>query len=82
MNKILITIVVPMIEKEYDVFIPVSKNVGVAKKLIIKAINELTENHFPIKDKCTLMSSNGDILSNMQTIKECNIKNGDKIILI
>ncbi len=82
MNKILITIVVPMVEKEYDVFIPVSKNIDIAKKLIVKTINELTENHFPIKDRCVLMSSDGVIFRNIQTIKECNIKNGDRIILI
>mgnify|MGYP000020185003 CR=1 FL=1 len=82
MNKILITLVVPMIDKEYDLFIPISKKIYVAKKLLIEAVNELSEGHYPIKDKCTLLSTTGIPFDDKKTIKESQIKNGDRIILI
>ena len=82
MNKILITIVVPMIEEKYDIYIPVSKSIKVTKELLIKTINELSEGHFPKKETCTLLSSDGKPFSDASIIKECNLKNGDKIILI
>lgn len=82
MNKILITVVVPMIEEKYDIYIPISKSIKVTKELLVKTINELSEGHFPKKDTCTIMSSNGMVYDPKLTIKESGIKNGDKIILI
>ena len=81
-NKILITVVVPTIEEKYDIYIPVSKSITITKKLLIKTINELSGGHYPEKENCTLMSSTGVVYSGTSTIKECGIKNGDKIILI
>lgn len=82
MNKILITVKVPMIEREYDVYIPVSKNVKVTTELLIKTINELSEGHFPKKQKATLMLNDGTILKNESIIKECGLKNADIVIMI
>ena len=33
-NKILVTIKVPMLEKAYDIYVPISKNVKVVKELL------------------------------------------------
>lgn len=87
-NKILITVVVPMIEEEYDIYIPVSKTIKVTRDLLVKTVNELSEGYFPIKDnnslvtKTILLSSNGSILKESNTVKDCGLKNGDKIIMI
>lgn len=80
-NKILVTVVVPMIEEEYDIYIPVSKKIKVTTKLLVKTINELSEGHFPLKDNNVLICNNL-ILGNNLTVKECNIKNGDYLVLI
>lgn len=88
MNKIIVTVAVPIIEEEYDIYIPVSKTIKVTKELLIKTINELSDGYYPIIDnnskvaKTMLLSSNGDILPTNNTIKECGLKNGDKIIMI
>ena len=82
MNKILVTIVVPMIELTYDIYIPVSKNTKIAIDLLAETINELTEGHFPKKEKYTLINSEGVILDKKKNIKENGVKNGDKLILI
>jgi len=81
-NKILITVKVPMIEKEYDIYIPISKNIKVASDLLVDTIHELSEGHFPKKDKVSLLLSDGSMLSNNSTVKECGLKNGDVIVLI
>lgn len=82
MNKILITVVVPTIEEKYDIYIPVSKSIKVTKNLLVKTINELSEGHFPMREKCELLSSEGRIFDDNLIIKECGLKNGDKIVLI
>lgn len=81
-NKILITVKVPLLEEEYDIFVPVSKKIDALKFLLVKAINELTNGDYPIKTNIILLSENGDMFANNLTVKDSNIKNGDKIILI
>ena len=81
-NKILITVAVPLIEEKYNIYIPVSKSIKVTKELLIKTINELSEGHFPKKESCVILSDKGIVYENNLTIKECGIKNGDKIIVM
>ena len=42
-NKILIEVEIPLIEKKYDVFIPINKKVGTIKLLLEQALVELTD---------------------------------------
>ena len=83
MNKVLIKVYVPYIGEEYDIFIPVNKKIGTVKKYIINAIYELSNgnlkniNKIKIYDKQT-----GEILNNNISIKESNIRNGTKLILL
>ena len=41
-NKILICLYIPLIEKSYDLFIPINKKIGTIKKLIEEGLIELT----------------------------------------
>lgn len=82
MNKILLTVKVPMIEKTYDIKIPISKNIGVASNLLIEAINELSEGHYPKKKDAEIMLVDGTVLTHDKIIKDCGLKNGDTIVII
>ena len=83
MNKILIEVSVPFIEKKYDVFVPVNKKVRRVIIQLCEAINELTNGSYIIKnnailcDKVTGGMYNPDVL-----IKESGLKNGTKVLLI
>ena len=81
-NKVLVTVLVPMIEEEYNVYIPVFKSISVTKELLIKTINELSDGHFPIKNNYVLMSGDGLVYPDNSIVKECGIRNSDKVILI
>ena len=81
-TKIIVNIKVPMLEEEYCVFIPVSKNIWVSTKLISKSINEFSKGYFLLNKNHYLMSEDGKILDFYSTIKECGIKNGDTLLLI
>jgi len=81
-NKILISIKVPMIEEEYDVFVPISKNIKLTIDLLVKTVNELTLGHYPLKSGSYLLDLNGNLLDKSLTIKESGLKNGDRLILI
>ena len=67
-NKILIEIEIPLIEKSYDLYIPINKKIGTIKKLMEEALVELTDNAYIIKQDTNFYSK--------------DLKNGSRIILI
>ncbi len=82
-NKYLITILIPDIEYEFDVYIPSNKKVGTIKKYLYSSINELTNGTFKIKDNVIFIDrDNGITYDNDKLIKDSGIKNGTKIVLI
>ena len=46
MNKVLVKLYVPTIEKEYDIWIPLNRRIYTTIKLIVKAINEFTNGEY------------------------------------
>ena len=82
-NKYLITILIPDIEYEFDVYITSNKKVGTIKKYLYSSINELTNGAFKIKDNVIFIDrDNGITYDNDKLIKDSGIKNGTKIVLI
>lgn len=82
-NKILIELEIPLIEKKYDLFIPINKKVGTVKKLIEEALIELTDNAYKIKEDTNLYSKEtGTIYDVNQTVRDTDIQNGSRIILL
>lgn len=82
MQKILITLKVPQIDKEYDVLIPINITVSEALELLQKSIIELSMNSYVEKKGRFLMDeSTGYVLDNNVSIKKSGIKNGSNLIL-
>lgn len=82
-NKILIRLYVPLIEKSYDLYIPINKKIGTIKKLIEKALIELTNNNYIITKESNFYSkSTGQIYNVNHTVRDTDLKNGSQIILI
>ena len=82
-NKILIELEIPLIEKKYDLFIPINKKVGTIKKLLEDALLELSDNAYIIKEDSNLYSKeNGTIYDVNKTVRDTDLKNGSRIILL
>ncbi len=84
MNKYLITVIVPIVEAEYELFIPNNKKVGTIKKSILGALSELTSGAFK-KDMSEVRFLDRDTgleFDNNMYIKDSGIKNGSKIIIM
>ena len=81
-NKLLINVSVPIIEDNFDLFIPINKKVGIVKELIINSVIDLTFGIFKPNDKMELyVKENGRLLDNDVYVKEANIFNGEKLVL-
>lgn len=82
-NKILIGLCVPLIEKNYDIYIPVNKKIGTIKKLIEECLVELTDGSYKIKEDSNFYSKEtGQIYDVNKSVRETDLKNGSRIILI
>ncbi len=82
-NKILIELEIPLIEKKYDLFIPINKKIGTIKKLIENSLSDLTGNDYEIREDANLYSKDtGEIYDVNKTVKDTDLQNGSRIILL
>ena len=83
MDKILVKLYVPTIEKIYDVWLPINKKVHTIIYLLTKAINDLNDGSFNSKNLPQLYDRlTAEKYDISLTIKETNIRNGTEIVLI
>ncbi len=82
-NKILIELDIPLIERSYDLYIPINKKVGTIKSLVEEGLIELTDNAYIPKDSTNFYSKEtGQVYDINQTVRDTDLKNGSRIILI
>ena len=82
-NKILIELEIPLIEKKYDLFIPTNKIIGTIKKLIESSLGELTFGAYVPKEESNFYSKEtGDNYDIHKTVRDTDLKNGSRIVLI
>ena len=83
MDKLLVTIYVPMIEQEYEVYLPLNKKLGVIRSLLIKSINELSEGGLNNNWNLELYENDtGSVLLDNIYVKDSKLVNGSKLVLI
>lgn len=82
MNKLLVSIEIPSIEQNYDLFIPVNKKVGTIKKFVIESIYELSEGMLKQKDYLFIDIDTGVKYENDIYVRDSGIKNGARIMVI
>lgn len=83
MNKVLVKLYVPMIERHYDVKIPDNKKLYQVIYMFIKAIYELSDGYYIPEVSPMLYEKWSSHKYNINlTAKENGIKNGTEIVLI
>ncbi len=84
MNKYLISVLVPQMEIEFDIYIPNNKKVGTIKTQILKSIQEISNGAFnkELKDVRMLDREYGIEYDNDLYIKDTKIRNGTKLVIL
>ena len=83
MDKVLVKVYVPMIEKIYDIWIPSHKRIYNVVYLLIKAINELNDGTYrPTKMPMLYDKITGEIYDVNVSIKESTIRSGTELVLL
>lgn len=83
MNKVLVNVYVPMLNKSYDMFIPAQSQLFEVTELVKKAVAELSEGQFiPSQETVLAFKKSGAIPDINRTVFELEIGNGTKLMLI
>ncbi len=83
MDKILVKLYVPMLEKIYDIWIPSHKRIYNVIDLLIKAINEMNDNCYkPSKMPMLYDKITGEVYDINLSIKESSMRSGTEIVLL
>jgi hypothetical protein len=83
MNKVLIKLYVPMIEAQYDVWIPVNKKIYKVIRLLTKAVCEFSGGYYkPIRMPLLYDKVTASVYDVNLTVKDANIRNGSELVLI
>lgn len=83
MNRVLIKLYVPSIEEQYDIWIPLNKNIYTIITMLTKAINELTNNNYePLHIPFIYNKVTGEKYDVNAIINNTNIRNGTELVLI
>lgn len=80
MNRVLINLYVPAIEKEYDVWIPLNKKVYNVIILIIKGLRD--ENYIPQNMPLLYNKITGQCYKTDVNIQDTDIRNATELILV
>ena len=83
MNKALVKLYVPILEQEYEIWLPLNKKIYNVIVLLSKAINELEEGYYQPENMPILYNRiTGNSYDVNSRVKDTDIRNGTEIILI
>ena len=82
-NKVLIKLLVPEIDEEYDIFVPINIRVGSLIYLLNSSLTEISGGLYESKNNRKLHNvEDGTIYESDKLIRETNIRNGTALIYI
>ncbi len=82
-NKVLVKLLVPEIDEEYDLFLPINKKIGNIIDLLNKSIIELSSGTFEGNKYTELINSNtGEIYPINVLLKNTSIRNNTTLVLL
>ena len=83
MNKILVKLYVPIMESEYDVWIPLNKRVYNVIGLLVRVLKEFSGNEYNPQMMPKLYDKSTGIEYNVnEIVEDTSMRNGTEIILI
>ncbi|MBE6766514.1 MAG: methyltransferase [Ruminococcaceae bacterium] len=83
MDKVLVEVFVPVLERSFDIFIPLSSPMHEVLELIKRAVKEMSDGRFLADENTAICHrENGTIININLSVHELAIKNGSKLMLI
>ena len=81
-NKVLIKLICPEYDKEFDIFIPVNEIIWKIKKIFIRAIGDLCSIKIDNDEVELINKTTGKIYKNNEVVIDTDIRNATEILFI
>lgn len=82
-NKYLVELFVPVLDKVYNLYIPINRRVGNVIDLLNKSLAELSNNEYlGNKDTKLYNRETGEILDPKLLVRETSLTNGSGIVIL
>lgn len=83
MEKVLVEVFVPVLDRTFDIFIPLRSPMYEVLELIKKAVKEMSDGRFVANENTALCHrEDGTIININLSVYELEIRNGSKLMLI
>lgn len=83
MDKVLVEVYVPVLDRSFDIFIPLRSPMFEVLELIKKAVKEMSDGRFMANENTAICHrENGTIININLSVYELEIRNGSKLMLI
>ncbi len=83
MDKVLVEIFVPVLDRSFDMFIPRTSSMAQVLELVKKAVKEMSDGRFIANENTAICyRENGTIININLSVYELEIRNGSKLMLI
>lgn len=83
MNRVLIRVYIPLLEKKYDVWVPINKKVYEIIINLIKGINSINKIEYDMREIPNLYDKESSEVYDINIrIIDTNIRNGSEVILL
>jgi len=81
-NKVLIKVVVPELDSEFDLFVPVNEIIWKIKRLLIGSISDLTNIQLDFNKEYILMNKdNSRVYKNNEIVIDTDIRNSTELLI-
>lgn len=83
MDKVIVRLYVPMIEEQYDLWIPLNRRIFNVIELLVKSVNELSGGYYkPEKMPLLYDKLTSKVFDVNSSVINSTIRNGTEIVLI
>lgn len=80
--RVFISLEIPLIDKKYELMVPIDRRIHDLISILKKNIPELSENYYKNKEPNIYNKATGMLYDKNQILKNSNIKNGTRLVLI
>ena len=82
-NKVLIKLIVPMMDRSFDLFIPVNESIGRIKKIMVNSISDITRVELADNKEYILINKDtAETYDNNKIVIDTNIRNATELVLL
>ena len=82
-NKVLVSVSVPKLENKYDIYIPINRKIHNVIEMIKNSLYQLSQGSFDVNANYVLYNMENGLVYDMNIlVRDSNIRNGSKIILL